>query len=59
MHFKAFSGWIWGFWGERVFFTLKERAGIPGPKEFGPVAIHELMYTFLDTFLLIYNFKKL
>ena len=30
---------------------LKERAGIPFLKEFGPVAIHELMYTFWGTFL--------
>ena len=29
---------------------LKERAGIPGPKEFGPVAIQELMYIFWGTF---------
>ena len=32
--------------------SFKETAGIPGPKEFGPVGIHELMYTFLDTFLI-------
>ena len=41
-----------------ITICVKERAGIPGPKEFGPVAIHELIYTFWDTFLSVYNLKK-
>ena len=37
---------------------LKERGGIPFLKELGPVAIPELMYTFLDPFYINYFISR-